>query len=179
MQRFRINVLETYAVRTLEQDHENIGFITIRWTANNCTYSTRQHFAVLAFLHAASNHSRFCIAVPNVYHQRLPYELHAHTTGCALSFAYLKACESVSRAITKYISRVILSTFRIQTLSSCSIYQKSYSYACTVAISIVCETSGTCKSGSGDSNLSSRRALQSVAAADALKIKIMDVGDAR
>ena len=45
-----IHILETYAVWTLEQAYENVGFTTIQRAANDRAYSTRQHFAVLALL---------------------------------------------------------------------------------------------------------------------------------
>ena len=51
-----IHILETYAVWTLEQAYENVGFITIRQATNDRAYSTRQYFAVLALLRAASHH---------------------------------------------------------------------------------------------------------------------------
>jgi len=53
LQRFwvDVHVLETYAIRTLDQAYENIGFTAIR------------QVAVLAFLHAASHYLRFRITI--------------------------------------------------------------------------------------------------------------------
>ena len=56
----------------------------------------------------SSHHSRFRVAVRNAYRQRLQHEFHVYTTGCALSNDYLKACESVNRAVVKCISRCVI-----------------------------------------------------------------------
>ncbi|KYQ48102.1 hypothetical protein ALC60_12864 [Trachymyrmex zeteki] len=106
LQRFRVDVhvLETYAVRALEQAYEDVGFTAIRRAAHRA-YSTRQHFAVLALLHAASHHSRFRVAVRDAYRQRFPHEFHVRTTGYASSTAYLKVRQLANRAVSKCISR--------------------------------------------------------------------------
>jgi len=99
-------VLETYAV--LEQAYENVDFTAIRRAANDCAYSTRHHFAVLALLRAASYHLRFRVTVCDTYRQQLPHEFHAHTSGYALSNDYLKVRESMNRAVAKCISRCVI-----------------------------------------------------------------------
>jgi len=111
-----------------------------QFNANDRAY-IRQYFAMLALLRAASHHSWFRVTVCDAY-QRLQHEFHAHTKGYTLSNDYLKARESTNRAVTKCISRcVILLIFETWAPSSCNIYRRSYSYACTTAITS--NTSGT------------------------------------
>jgi len=91
-------ILETYTVwskliRTL--------VITIRRTANDRAYSTRQHFAVLALLRAASHQSRFHVTVCIVARISCSHK------DCALEPNYLKARESaksskISRAVSSF-----------------------------------------------------------------------------
>ena len=148
--------------RTLEQAYENAGFITIRRAANNRTYSTRQHSAVFVLLHAVSHHSRFCVAVCDAYRQQLPYEFHAHTTGCALSITYLKACES-SNKMSRAVSSFRHSGFKryVAVYTGRTLMRVRWLYWLCVG-----QASGTRESSSGSSNLSSmRRVLQSVMAA--------------
>ena len=118
-----------FTARIILQFLDRWHCIRKRWVhraANNRVYSTWQHFAMLALLHAASYYSRFRNAVRNAYRQRLPYEFHAHIMDYTLSTVYLKAPEFASNKI--YLA--LCHPFDIQDWapSICSIYRRSYVY---------------------------------------------------
>jgi len=88
------------AIRILEQAYENINFTAIQRAANDRSYSTLQHFAVLALLRIASHHSRRSSRVSSV------------VTGCALEYLFKGARIRESHS-SKILRCVILSTFGI------------------------------------------------------------------
>ena len=109
----------TFSKRTpfeLSSKLENIGFTTIQRAANDRAYSTRQHFAMLALLHAAS-HSRFRVAVRDAYRQRLQHEFHVHTKASrALERLFKGARIYESRSSKMYFA--LCHSFDIQDLNA-------------------------------------------------------------
>ena len=132
------NVLVRSSRTNLERTLVLSQFNRPQMIAHIARFCTRQYFAVLALLRAASHRSRFRIAIRNTYRQWLQHEFHTALMLILLCVSndYLKARESTSRAIIKCISRcVILPIFETWAPSSCNIYRRSYSNACTATTS--------------------------------------------
>jgi len=123
-------------LRAFEQTYETVGFIAIRLVANDRAYSIRQHFTVLAFLclslFAILRHSLWRVSSAIAAQMSC---LHYILRALEHLFKGTRIRESRNSKISRYI---ILSTFWIWAPSSCSIYQRSYRYACTVTISTTC-----------------------------------------